>query len=148
VLGSASNRHGTETVKKAVVKFLEYVVSEDMGHGFPDGDLETGALASTVDLLVMDAKNNKEQWLDTCKCWQDDVVDQLKKMLVNQDQDQLNQDQDQLNQDQDQLEDTVHGFLEGLSLDQLQPYLDAVATVRNGEPLNLLIHAPPGCGKT
>ena len=146
VLGSASNRHGTETVKKAVVKFLEYVVSEDMGHGFPDGDLETGVLASTVNRLVMGAKNNKEQWLDTCKCWQDDVVDQLKRMLVNQDQDQLNQDQ--LNQDQDQIEDTVHGFLEGLSLDQLQPYLDAVATVRNGEPLNLLIHAPPGCGKT
>ena len=128
--GSASNRYGTETVKKAVVKYLEYVVSKDMGHDFSEGDLETGdPIASTVDRLVMDAKKNT----GTCECWQDAVINQL-KILVDQ--------------DQDQLEDAVHGFLENLSLDQLQPYMEAITTVRNREPLKLFIHAPPGCGKT
>jgi len=132
--GSASSRYTTKTVATAVAKFLSYVVSKGMEHNFKSSDLNTDVLETTVQRLVEHARNNKDQWLETCECWQDAVVDQLKKMLVNQ--------------DQDHVEDMVHGFLEALSLDQLQPYMDAIATVRNGKPLRLIIHAPPGCGKT
>tara|TARA_B110000090_G_scaffold33354_1_gene35817 strand:- start:2797 stop:4752 length:1956 start_codon:yes stop_codon:yes gene_type:complete len=132
--GSASSRYTTKTVATAVAKFLSYVVSKGMEHNFKSSDLNTDVLETTVQRLVQHARNNKDQWLETCECWQDAVVDQLKKMLVNQ--------------DQDHVEDMVHGFLEALSLDQLQPYMDAIATVRNGKPLRLIIHAPPGCGKT
>lgn len=132
--GSASSRYTTKTVATAVARFLSYVVTKGMRHNFGHRDLDADVIESTVTCLVQHAKDDKNQWLQTCKCWQDAVVDRLKNMFVDQ--------------DQDRIEDMVHGFLEELSLDQLQPYMDAIATVRNGDPLRLIIHAPPGCGKT
>ena len=132
--GSSNSRHTTATVEKALVKLLEYVVAENMQHTFQTADLEPSALVATAERLVRDVKSNEDGWSGAYQCWQDALVGQVKSML--------------LNQDHNRTEDLVHGFLEGLSSDQLKPYLDSVATVRGGGLLRLLIHAPPGCGKT
>ena len=132
--GSSNSRHSTATVEKALVKLLEYVVAEGMEHSLQAVDLESSALVATAARLVQDAKGSEGEWQGTYRCWQDALVGQVKGLLSNQ--------------DHNRTEDLVHGFLEGLSSDQLKPYLDSVATVRSGGLLRLLIHAPPGCGKT
>jgi hypothetical protein len=119
------------TKGKAVVsmqKLLAHLESTGAVNSFLPRELESDATRrTTAETLVRTANNSVRP--RGCMCWQDVLVHQVAEKV-------------------DGKENLVHGFLEGLSKDQLIPYLNAVSTVQQGEALKLLIHAPPGCGKT
>jgi hypothetical protein len=119
------------TKGKAVVsmqKLLAHLASTGAVNSFLPRELESDATRrTTAETLVRTANNSVQP--PGCMCWQDVLVHQVARKV-------------------DGKENLVHGFLEGLSKDQLIPYLNAVSTVQQGEALKLLIHAPPGCGKT
>ena len=126
-LGSVNARYAELGVQSAMVRLLGYVESRPVaGHTFTEEQLMDQS--GTVEKAIFTSKR-KEDWLVGELCWQDALI---RGMVACVEGDQ----------------DLVHGFLEGLSVDQLEPYLEALQTVNNHTQLRLLIHAPPGSGKT
>jgi|TARA_B110000091_G_scaffold214147_1_gene266025 hypothetical protein len=125
---SVNQRYTSDVVTVSLQRMLEYLQSTNTAHSFSPWELESeAACLAAAEKLVRVARNSS--LLEGCVCWQDTLIQTVTAMV-------------------DGKENLVHGFLEGLSKDQLVPYLNAVHAVQHGQALKLLIHAPPGCGKT
>ena len=124
---SANMRYTEAWVQSTMVALVQHVAStEGARHTFTDHQL--AHCGATVGGLVSSSKD-RDHWLGGDRCWQDVFIRAMVGFVGG-------------------VEELVHGFLEGLSLDQLTPYMEAIQTVTSGKALRLLIHAPPGSGKT
>jgi len=124
---SANMRYTETVVQSTMEKLMHHVEStENVGHVFAENQMANCGMA--VSILISQSKN-KINWSTGDRCWQDVFIREMVRLVGNS-------------------EEMVHGFLEGLSVDQLEPYMEAIQTVNADKTLRLLIHAPPGSGKT
>jgi hypothetical protein len=124
---SANMRYVETVVQSTMVELMHHVKStENVGHVFAEHQMANCGMA--VSILISQSKN-KNNWSTGDRCWQDVFIREMVRLVGNS-------------------EEMVHGFLEGLSVDQLEPYMEAIQTVNADKTLRLLIHAPPGSGKT